>query len=47
MEQELVEVGEGIEISRPVEVRKESKNIGKWLYMSLSYKGMLSIYSTT
>lgn len=47
MEQELVEVGEGIKISRPVEVRKELKSIGKWFYISLSYKGILSIHSTT
>ena len=37
MEQELVEVGEGIKISRPVEVRKEFKSIGKWFYISLSF----------
>lgn len=43
MKQELVDIGEGIKISRPIEVDKELV-CGSDIHTSLSHDGILSIH---
>ena len=45
MQRKLVDVGEGVKVSEPVEVERGLRSEGKWFFASLSHRGVLAICS--